>query len=409
MSCHHRPNELSNTQAVDIYMAKYALASVFLTVCVLEVKHTSVWAGRTSTCRMGNADVNRVRPLGTALLKPGTAWQGSYQLTWLKCPWPMAAFNANGWRGLPQLHEFSHPAESELDWHQEITTHGTSLKATMSQHVAWRKFQQNDIDGWCHRKRNQMKHVLTFTPNSISAGHVAAARPSSSTRNRSKSWAGMTDWQRAVLCHQRREQEAAGEVYLLTVCWGLDGSPVLDAGKTVLGKQASGLCQVFEMSVRLADAWSTWLQVILWLEEVTNIPRADMRVQYIINPRKAAATTASFKPPYWAYRYCPLVACFGQDLMPVLQLVQLCHSRKDRAVFWKAEDKRIRAAGGEGMDTQGYEVVEAPAGGYRYSAQDHRRATADAFRPGCWPNLRRDGWWLAPAWQWGGTAHELCA
>lgn len=329
----------------------------------------------------------------------------------------MAAFNANGWRGLPQLHEFSHPEESELDWHHD----GRTLQATISQHVAWRKFQQNDVHGWCHRNRYLREHALTFNPNSTSAGRVAAARPSSSARNRSKSWAGMTDWQRAVLCHQRREQEAAGEVYLLTICWSCDGRPVLDNPVTVPRKQSSGTCQVFEMSVRLADAWSTWLQVILWLETVTNISRADMVVQYIINPRKAAATTVNFKPPHWAHRYCPLVACFGQDLMPVLQLVQLSHSSRHKYSVWQAEHKRIVASGGQSTDTQGYQVVRAP-GGTRYSAEDHRGARHGAFRPGCWPNLRLDGWWLGssshqlgqcddtadmPAWQWGGRAHEL--
>lgn len=294
----------------------------------------------------------------------------------------MATFNANGWRGLPQLHEFSHPEAGCLDWQQD----GDTKQATISQHQAWRQFQQKDQQGWCQRRGYLRENVLTFNPNSISAGYFKAPRLQSSARRRSKSWAGMTDWQQAVLCRQRREQECAGEVYLLTICYACDGRPVLDPPAIMPGHQAcagsSSLCQVAVMSVRLAHAWNTWLQVILWLETVTGISREDMAVQYIMNPRKATATTVNLPPPQYAHFHCPLVACFGEDLMPLLQLVRLRHSHSHKRRVRKAETRRLQEAETRRLQASGAGVDRPTVAGL------------GTWEPGCWPNIRPDGWWL---------------
>lgn len=313
----------------------------------------------------------------------------------------MPGVSANGWPGLPDLlatGELHNPPEpGQQDWLQEDGV----LKATSSQHEAWRHFQRTDRELGFQYNKSHLWGIIPFcTSPRLAAPSTIAAR------KRSKSWAGTTEWHRTLLGTQRIRQEEAGQqMYMLTVCNGVSAEPVLDPPalmRTHLpGTGASdSLSQVAVLSVRLVPAWSTWFQVILWLCEVTQCDREDWMVNYIINPGHKKACTVQIKNPFFAFFYCPLVALFGCDLMPVLQFVKLTQSTKQKQSLRMVQIRRHRAAfrraglNGEAADIQ-----------TRFAKRCLRRGPG-AFLPGSWPNYLPNYenvatcWWVATSYSW---------
>lgn len=329
----------------------------------------------------------------------------------------MAGVTANGWPGLPDLlarHSIHAPEPGQRDWQQEDGV----LKATISQHEAWRHFHRTDTEwGWQHNKQYLNESIIPFSTTPRFAG------PSTRARKRSKSWAGITDWHRALLASQRIRQEMVGPVYMLTACY-VSGDPVLDPPalmKTYLpGKpEFQGMSEVAGLSVRIAPAWSTWLQVAYWLKEVTGHAREDWMVIYTINPGHKHALAVKIRNPFYSSFYCPLVALFGGDLMPCLQLVRLQQATKQKEFIRQIQADRQAAA-------------ERRAGWFNNGVNREYLLSATGpggFVPGCWENCQRDQrsaacdeWWVgtrasithvnfgdfdAPherVWQWAGRA-----